>query len=230
MAVLKPKAFLALRKAITGKRATPEELGYERDPKTGRLQKPGTKAFNEKVKFTKEEQKALLKIYKKRLKEDPTEINEQKLVDRKIQLNRKLEILKAQRQRNLEIVERHRKISLKKRQLKDWVKRLDSILAVSRKGSVQGIMEHNFKLLFGKELDVINKKAIYSKAEARKAYEYIHNLYVSEFYSTLHKSFNSKKLGDMSAKDIVSLLNEISSQARKKNINKYNAFRSSFLK
>ncbi len=228
MALLKP--ILALRKALTGKRAIPKELGYERDPKTGRLQKPGTKKFNEKVEFTKEEHKALLKIYKKRLKEEPTKTNEQKLIDRKIQLDRKLRDIKDKRTYDLEIVERNRKISLKKRQLKEWVAKLDSILAVSRKGSVQGIMEHNFKLLFGKEIDVINKKAIYSKAEANKAYEYIHNLYVSEFYSTLHKSFNSKKLGDISAKDIFDILNEISSQARKKNINKYNAFRSSFLK
>ena len=59
-----PRLLLRLRKAVTGKRATPKELGYERDSKTGRLTKPGTKKFNEKIAFEKENKEILIKEYK----------------------------------------------------------------------------------------------------------------------------------------------------------------------
>ena len=104
-------------------------------------------------------------------------------------------------------------------------------MIASRKGTVKEIMNNkNFKLIFSQEIDIINKKAVFSKAEAKRAYEYIYQSHVSEFNSLFHKRFNPTALERMSASSIINFLSEISSMAKYNKASEYNKFRRKFLK
>lgn len=226
MAVLRP--ILALRKAITGKKATPKDLGYKRDPKTGRLTKPGTAAFNEKIEFVKADKKLLTDFYKKKMKnsrlESQEQMYEQKLIDRNKQYNNKLEIMRAERKLSLKNTEASRLASLKKRQITEWVRKLDSLLAVSKKGTVHQIKEKLFQELFNKEIAAI-KVSIADKSLQATKLDYLHSLFTSDFYDVLHKSFIPTKLKEMSAKDAVKFIEDISKSAKQRKAIIYKEFR-----
>lgn len=242
----KPRIYLKARKAITGKRAKPSELGYKRNPKTGKLTKPGTRAFNEKVAFTGQNRDSLLKVYEKKIKslektvgankkeqmkiDLDKKIYEQKITDLKLKYKRKISDLETQRTHDLEVAERRRLTAIKKRQMESWTKKLNTVLKASRKGTVKEIMDTKFKDLFSQEIDIINKIAIYSKAEAKHAYESIYQTYVEDFNSVFHKGFKPTELKKMSADNIVDFLSEVSKVAKQKNATMYYSFRKRFVK
>lgn len=213
------KPLLKLKRLIKARPLTPTELGYKRDPKTGRLTKPGTDKFNEKISFVKEENAALVKAYKKRIKSAESlsdkKISEQKLIDRKRQIKTRLQLMELQRKQELKTAEKRRLIDLKKRQLKDWVRKLDVVLKNSKKGTVQDIKEKLFQELFAKEIDQIKKRAILSKSTI-KAYDYIHSEFTNDFYSELHKTYISTNLSTMSADSIIDFLRQLAIRIKRR--------------
>lgn len=226
----KPRILLKLRKAVTGKRATPKELGYERNPKTGRLTKPGAAAFNEKVQFTTLDKKLLLSEYNRRIKtanfKEDADIYRQKKIDRKKQYDRKIADLRIQRAHDKAITEKRRLADLKKRQLKDWIQKLDAVLKNSRKPTVNEFKEKLFKELFTREIEGVRNKGITSSSRAKQAYEYLHNSFITDFYNELHRSYVPANISKMSAKNITEYLTQIAQKTKaKKDRTIYREFR-----
>lgn len=218
---MRPIAYL--RKKITKKPNKPKQLGYERNSKTGRLEKPGTSAFNTKLELQKQERASLLKEYKRKEKKDP-KINAQKTRDRKIQQDRKISDIKGERALNLEIAEKKRKTDLKKRQLKAWVGKVDSLLALSKKGTVLEIKEKTFHEIFGVEIDAI-KKSFVSPSLKKSRYNYLHELFTADFFSVFHKSFVPTNMENMSAKDAIYFIESVSKKAKQRKAKIYKEFR-----
>ncbi len=158
----KPKAFLALRKALTGKRAIPKELGYERDPKTGRLidsknsSDPKTRA--------------------KAIKEEALRRN-----------------------------------NLKKRQLTNWIKKLNVALKeYNDKHTVLDIKESLFKKLFEKE--ILEKKRHLKSNHVlfeEKLRDKFNSIYYTELHSTIKKR-GPEKLKTINYLEAHELLKEVS--------------------
>lgn len=217
------KPIATIRKKITKKPNKPKQLGYERNQKTGRLEKPGTSAFNTKLELQKQERASLLKEYKKREKNDP-EINKQKTRDRKIQQDRKISDIKRQRAFDLALAEKKRKTALKKRQLKAWIGKVDSLLALSKKGTVLEIKERVFHEIFDVEIDAI-KKSFISPSLKRARYNYLHELFTADFFNVFHKSFVSTNLENMSARDAISFIENVSKKAKQRKSKIYKEFR-----
>lgn len=228
----KPRLYLRIRKAITGKRATPSELGYKRNPKTGRLTKPGTLAFNEKVDFIKKDRNSLLSEYRrrKRTTTNPKEVSiyEQKIIDKRHQFNSRISNLKAEREHKIDVAESKRKAALRKRQIKDWTNKADAVLKISKQGTVKEIMDGNFERLFAKEIKIINNIADYSVKEAKQIYSKMYKSFVSDFNYVFRKRFIPTELKNMSASDIVGFLSKVSSAARKRKSSEYSNFRKKY--
>ncbi|HOW29466.1 MAG TPA: hypothetical protein PK685_02215 [archaeon] len=208
-----PRLLLRLRKAVTGKRATPKELGYERDPKTGRLTKPGTKKFNEKIAFEKENKEILIKEYKKRVKNAKElrdkKIQEQKLIDRRLQLNKRLQLMKLERKYDLKNAERKRLNAIKKRQTKEWVNKLNRLLKISGKDlTVQKIHDK----LVNKVYEKLAKKAereqrgLFVKAPS---FSEVNRKVTGAFYSEIHKSVIPTEIKNMSPVQAIEFLEKI---------------------
>lgn len=158
----KPRVFLALRKAITGKKATPIELGFKRDLQTGRL--------------IDSKKSAIPKIKEKALKQ--------------------------------EII---RKTNLKRRQLENWIEKLDkSLNEYGRKTSVSVKKESLFKELFEQEI-LISKKKIKSNHVLfeEKLRDKFNSLFYSELHSTIQK-FGPEKLRTIDLIEAERLLNMVS--------------------
>lgn len=205
-----------LKRIIKGRRLTATELGYERNPKTGRLEKPGTKRFNEKVAFQEDHNNALLDLYRQKIKENPTDINKQKLVDREIQLTRKLTDIKRQRAHDLAVAERNRFLSLKRRQLKYKVSRINSLLSVANKGKV-GIFLENL-------IDDVHKYKVRKAAENQKnkLLKKVPSLFevsreiTREFYNEFDKAVMPTELKDMNSRDAVILVDGICKRIKRR--------------
>lgn len=168
----KPRVFLALRKAITGKKATPIELGFKRDLQTGRL--------------IDSKKSAIPKIKEKALKQ--------------------------------EII---RKTNLKRRQLENWIEKLNKGLReLGGRRNVEEIKDEYFKNIFGQEIKA-RKRDIKSNPvlfESR-----LKDKFNSVFYSELHSMIQKtgpEKLRDISYLDATKLLNIVSIkvQTQKNNI------------
>ena len=133
----KPKAFLALRKALTGKRATPTELGFKRDLQTGRL--------------IDSKKSVIPKIKEKALKQ--------------------------------EVI---RKTNLKRRQLANWIEKLDKGLnEYGRATSVLAQKESLFKELFNSEIQISKQKF---KSNHVLFEEKLRDAFNSKYYSELHNT------------------------------------------
>jgi len=206
-------------------KASRERLGYKRI--NGKLTKPGTARFNEKVEFTTEEKNAIIDKYHQRYMEASgadKKIKENKIISKARQYNNKLDIIKDQRQREINRKEKNRKADLKKRQLKEWVRKLDSLLAVSKKGTVNEIKEKLFQELFKKEIRSI-KLSLADKGLQAMRYDYLHRLFSTDFYNTLHSSFVPTNLERMSARDAINFIENISKKAKARKAEIYNEFR-----
>lgn len=232
------KPILTAKRLIKGRPLTASELGYKRQTKTvtpGKAKKwerpemagklyegltrPGQEKFNEKIEFTKGEKEDFVKLYKKKIRNANNQLSkdilEQKLQDRRNQYNNKLETIRDIRKREISRKEKARLADLKKRQLKDWIKKLDTVLKTSRKGTVQEIKEKLFQELFAKEIDQIKKRAILSKS-AIKAYEYIHSEFTTDFYEELHKTYVPTNLSKMGADSISDFLRNLSIRIKRR--------------
>jgi len=217
---MKSRTVLNLIKKITKRRATPAELGYERDPATGRLTKPGTKKHQNRVSYTAAEGEAILSLYRERLKRDPSPINEIKLKDRQKQLARKLENLERQRNSNLESAERKRKTALRKRQLNDWIKKLNSLLKLKDPAlSVDSIytnMVNRLRQKTGTKIDSARAHANHiPTAQLMKLEMDFRNKIHNTFYYKLHSTIIPTKFQNMTAQGAHKLLQEVSKSTEK---------------
>ncbi|MFA5745994.1 MAG: hypothetical protein WCX82_01215 [archaeon] len=158
----KPRAFLALRKAITGKKATPTELGFKRDLQTSRLIDP--------------KKSAIPKIREKSLKQ--------------------------------EVI---RRTDLKKRQLTNWISKLNKGLSESgKKTNVSEQKESLFRELFDKEI-LIHKKQL--KFNHVLFEEKLRDAFNSRYYSELHNTIAAtgpEKLKDIEYLGAERILNFVS--------------------
>lgn len=207
------KPILAAKKLIKGRKLTSSELGYKRDPKTGRLTKPGTKAFNEKVSFIEEENRALLGEYKNRIQNtsgQEKEINARKFIDRQKQLDRKLSDLKRQREHDLNVAERKRLQAIKKRRINYLIVSVDSLLKASgRKLTVSELKNRLVEKVYKK----LDQKA---RAEQKgklivtvPSYFEVNKKVTAAFYSEIEKSVISVKLKNMTPEQTVKILDGI---------------------
>lgn len=207
------KPILAAKKLIKGRKLTSSELGYKRDPKTGRLTKPGTKAFNEKVSFIEEENRSLLGEYKNRIQNtsgQEKEINARKFIDRQKQLDRKLSDLKRQREHDLNVAERKRLQAIKKRRINYLIVSVDSLLKASgRKLTVSELKNRLVEKVYKK----LDQKA---RAEQKgklivtvPSYFEVNKKVTAAFYSEIEKSVISVKLKNMTPEQTVKILDGI---------------------
>jgi hypothetical protein len=207
------KPILAAKKLIKGRKLTSSELGYKRDPKTGRLTKPGTKAFNEKVSFIEEDNRSLLGEYKNRIQNtsgQEKEINARKFIDRQKQLDRKLSDLKRQREHDLNVAERKRLQAIKKRRINYLIVSVDSLLKASgRKLTVSELKNRLVEKVYKK----LDQKA---RAEQKgklivtvPSYFEVNKKVTAAFYSEIEKSVISVKLKNMTAEQTVKILDGI---------------------
>jgi len=207
------KPILAAKKLIKGRKLTSSELGYKRDPKTGRLTKPGTKAFNEKVSFIEEENRSLLGEYKRRIQNtsgQEKEINARKFIDRQKQLDRKLSDLKRQREHDLNVAERKRLQAIKKRRINYLIVSVDSLLKASgRKLTVSELknrlVEKVYKKLDQKARAEQKGKLIFTVP----SYLEVNKKVTAAFYSEIEKSVISVKLKNMTPEQTVKILDGI---------------------
>ena len=131
----KPRAFLALRKAITGKRATSTELGYKRDIETKRLI-------------------------------DPKKSKDYDIRDKALELEIK------------------RKQDLKKRQLSNWIRKLNvSLNELNQKKTVNDYKEEAFHTLFD---NIISRSRKNIKSNHVLLEERLRSAFESRYYSELH--------------------------------------------
>jgi hypothetical protein len=207
------KPILAAKKLIKGRKLTSSELGYKRDPKTGRLTKPGTKAFNEKVSFIEEDNRSLLGEYKNRIQNtsgQEKEINARKFIDRQKQLDRKLSDLKRQREHDLNVAERKRLQAIKKRRINYLIVSVDSLLKASgRKLTVSELKNRLVEKVYKK----LDQKA---RAEQKgklivtvPSYFEVNKKVTAAFYSEIEKSVISVKLKNMTPEQTVKILDGI---------------------
>ncbi|MFA5745995.1 MAG: hypothetical protein WCX82_01210 [archaeon] len=118
--------------------------------------------------------------------------------------------------------------ALKQRQLKEWVRKLDSLLAVSKKGTVHEIKEKLFQELFKREITSIKVSAVDSNLQARQ-YNYLHELFTSYFYNLLHSSFGPTNLQNMNSREAVVFIETISKKAKNRKEKIYKEFRKDYL-
>jgi hypothetical protein len=208
------KPLLKLKRIIKGRRLTSTELGYERNPKTGRLEKPGTRAFNEKVAFQEDHNTGLLDLYKKKLKENPTEINKQKLIDRERQLNRRLDDIKRQRDYDLKMAED----AIKRKHRNAKILKINALLSLSNKKiTVKSTLEnlskeiYNFRLKKAKEkqkgkLIIRTQSLLDVSREISKA-----------FYEEFDKAVRLIDSRNMTSRDAQVLVSSISNKIRRRN-------------
>jgi len=203
---------LRLKKKITQKPNTAKQLGYERNPKTGKLEKPGTRDFNARMELQKLESESLLKTYKKRIDKEPTEANRQKLTDRQQQLDRKTNNIKTERELTLKNREKARRASLNKRQIENWVKKINSLLYLKDpKLSVNSMSrelytKHAIKL--EKKIESLAKSkrfaigSVFVSLKAKKLFKEI-------LYSTLQRSIVPSEFKKMNSNDAHKLMEKI---------------------
>ncbi|HRS42481.1 MAG TPA: hypothetical protein P5530_01215 [Candidatus Diapherotrites archaeon] len=250
----KPRIYLKARKAITGKRAKPSELGYKRNPKTGKLTKPGTRAFNEKLAFTEQNRDLLLSEYRSRIIEAKNakknakslsaheqnkidrqiEIYKQKIVDIEKKYNYEISNKKRQRTHDLEVAERRRLTAIKKRQLKYKISKIDALLSVSNKPTINSTLQNLITDIFQYELKKVIAKSknkpvpsdflekytdamnemIYSRLEPSK-YN-ITNKVTTEFYREFNKAVSAIELESMTPRDAQVLVSSITKSIKRK--------------
>ncbi len=131
----------------------------------------------------------------------------------------------------LKQIERRKKIrkaDLERIELKDWIRKLDSLLAVSKKGTVHEIKEKLFKELFKREITSIKVGTVDSNLQARE-YSYLHGLFTSDFYNILHSSFVPTSLQNMSAKDAINFIENVSKKAKSRTKSVYKEFRKNYV-
>ena len=183
----KPRVFLALRKAITGKRATPVELGYQRDPKTGRLTKPGALKVNAAI---------------EKINKDYRELDYNEAQRKKVVKPHNKKIMSA---------EIKRKADLRRRQLENWIEKLNKGLReLGGRRNVEEIKDEYFKNIFGQEIKA-RKRDIKSNPvlfESRLKDKF-NSIFYSELHSMIQKT-GPEKLRDISYLDATKLLNIVS--------------------
>lgn len=212
------KPLLKLKRIIKGKRLTSTELGQERNPKTGRLEKPGTKAFNEKVAFQEDHNTGLLDLYKKKLKENPTEINEQKLIARKKQLNRHLDDIKRQREYDLKMAERNRLNSLNRRQLNYKISKINALLSLSpKKITVKSTLENLIEDIFDFRVRKAREKQKDKLLIRTQSLLEVSREISKAFYAEFDMAVSPTELKNMTSRDAQVLVSSISNKIRRRN-------------
>ena len=185
------------------------ELGYERDPNTGRIIKPGTRKFNEKVAIHRDLKEPRIAFYKRRAIENPTEVNIQKLVDARLQLKQEIGNMERDRKYDLDVIDAKRKRTLKKRQIEYKISKIDSLLLISNNKTVS---------LFLKELanDIYKYKVRKAKEKQKgklikiiPSLKGVSKVVIREFYREFDKAVSPTELKNMTSRDAVILVDKI---------------------
>lgn len=215
-----PKPLLKVKKNVTKKPSTRKELGYERDHKTGRLKKPGTTKFNEKIEFTKEDKQRFVDFYKKKQKSltdvGDNKINAQKLTNKRIYYNSKLEIMNAERNLKLKQAEKARTTSLRNRQMVTWTKKLNSLLMAS--GENITVKSINEQLIEKTYRNTLRKTKILQEGTPSKVsslYAKTRSIVTNAFYSEIHRSIIPTEIKNMTPIQAKKFLVDISKRLEK---------------
>lgn len=212
MPPLKPKirrAILGAKKKLKGKKLTNAELGYERDPKTGRLTKPGTKKHNLNMDYLNDNKRAVLEIYEKRVRENPTELNKTKLIDKQKQLNRHISGVERQRALELKQAEASRLKAIKARRINHKIKGINSLLSVKSNTTVAEIIDELSTKIHDRTVRVEMSKQKNKNIKNTTAFQEIHRKISAEYKMELDRQIKPGMLQEMNYEKTVNMLNYV---------------------